>query len=124
MGFNDNRVTMRSNYWGQGGHNAILVVGDFFKSALDSGKINAAATFPGAVRQAPQLTQEEPEDVLEQGGDMHQDGVPVPEAPPEEVIEDESEGEPKPGDSAPQPEPQPMPQPRPERGERADPVQN
>ncbi|UUZ53924.1 penicillin-binding protein [Massilia sp. H-1] len=79
---------------------------------------------PGRGAPGAAATQEEPEDVLEQGGDMHQDGVPVPEAPPEEVIEDESEGEPKPGDSAPQPEPQPMPQPRPERGERADPVQN
>ncbi|TMH27161.1 MAG: penicillin-binding protein, partial [Betaproteobacteria bacterium] len=27
VGFNDSRVTMRSDYWGQGGHNAILVVG-------------------------------------------------------------------------------------------------
>jgi penicillin-binding protein 1A len=39
VGFNDTRVTMRSNYWGQGGHSAILLVGDFFKSALDSGRI-------------------------------------------------------------------------------------
>jgi penicillin-binding protein 1A len=36
VGFNDNRVTMRSNYWGQGGHSAILLVGDFFKTALDA----------------------------------------------------------------------------------------
>ncbi len=28
VGFNDTRVTMRSNYWGQGGHNAIFIVGD------------------------------------------------------------------------------------------------
>ena len=34
VGFNDARVTMRSSYWGQGGHNAGLVVGDFFRSAL------------------------------------------------------------------------------------------
>ena len=26
VGFNDTRVTMRSSYWGQGGHNAILLV--------------------------------------------------------------------------------------------------
>ncbi|MFP5392344.1 MAG: penicillin-binding protein 1A [Gammaproteobacteria bacterium] len=31
VGFNDNRVSMRSSYWGQGGHNAILLVGDFFR---------------------------------------------------------------------------------------------
>ncbi|HEU4775307.1 MAG TPA: transglycosylase domain-containing protein [Telluria sp.] len=120
VGFNDNRVTMRSNYWGQGGHNAILVVGDFFKAALDSGKVSSTAAFPGAPRQAPAPAQEEPEDVIEQGGDMHQEGVPVPEAPPEEVIEEDGES----AAPAPEPELQPLPPPRPERGERADPVQN
>jgi penicillin-binding protein 1A len=123
VGFNDNRVTMRSNYWGQGGHNAILVVGDFFKAALDSGTVSTAAAFPGVVRQAPPQGEEEPEDVLEQAGDMHQDGVPVPEAPADEVIEDEGEAPPA-ETVAPEPELQPMPPPRPERGERADPVQN
>lgn len=52
VGFNDNRVTMRSSYWGQGGHNAILLVGDFFRSALDAGKLDAAALFPGGQPQA------------------------------------------------------------------------
>ena len=46
VGFNDQRVTMRSNYWGQGGHNAVLLVGDFFRSALAAKAIDAAATFP------------------------------------------------------------------------------
>ena len=32
VGFNDSRVTMRSNYWGEGGHNAVLLVGDFFST--------------------------------------------------------------------------------------------
>ena len=40
------RVTMRSNYWGQGGHNAIFIVGDFFRGALASGSLNAKAQFP------------------------------------------------------------------------------
>jgi len=48
VGFNDSRVTMRSDYWGQGGHNAILLVGDFFRTALKSRLINAKATFPTA----------------------------------------------------------------------------
>ena len=30
IGFNDPRITMRSNYWGEGRHNALLLVGDFF----------------------------------------------------------------------------------------------
>ena len=75
VGFNDNRVAMRSSYWGQGGHNAVLLVGDFFKTALDAGKIDAAAQFPGAPpRAAPR--QEVVEDVIEEGGDMQQDGAP------------------------------------------------
>jgi penicillin-binding protein 1A len=46
VGFNDNRVTMRSNYWGQGGHNALLLVGDFFRTAVDRGRIDVDALFP------------------------------------------------------------------------------
>ncbi len=45
VGFNDSRVTMRSNYWGQGGHNAILLVGDFFRDALRGGLVDARARF-------------------------------------------------------------------------------
>ncbi|MES2019077.1 MAG: transglycosylase domain-containing protein [Pseudomonadota bacterium] len=106
VGFNDNRVTMRSNYWGQGGHNAILVVGDFFKAALDSGKLDAAATFPGAPRvQAGHPSEQEPEiEVIEEGGDMQQDGVPPPAPPPEEEVEPDPE-------PAPAPAPPPMPEP-------------
>lgn len=33
VGFNDQRIAFRSNYWGQGGHNALLLVGDFFRQA-------------------------------------------------------------------------------------------
>ncbi len=29
VGFNDRRITFRSSWWGQGGHNALFVVGDF-----------------------------------------------------------------------------------------------
>ena len=56
VGFNDNRVTMRSSYWGQGGHNAILLVGDFFRSALDAGKLARGAVpgRPAAAAAAPQ----------------------------------------------------------------------
>src|SRR4029079_4476835 len=46
VGFNDSRVTLRSDYWGQGGHNAILLVGDFFKTALKHRLIDAKAEFP------------------------------------------------------------------------------
>jgi penicillin-binding protein 1A len=117
VGFNDNRVTMRSSYWGQGGHNAILVVGDFFKTALDSGKLNASAAFPGAVRREPRQG-DEPE-IIEEGGEMQQDGVPVP-VPEVEVEDPVPEGEQPPEEAQPQAQPQPQPQ----TGERADAVQN
>jgi len=45
VGFNDSRVTMRSNYWGQGGHNAILLVGDFFRDSLQGGLIDPKLRF-------------------------------------------------------------------------------
>ncbi|WP_280153466.1 transglycosylase domain-containing protein [Piscinibacter sp. XHJ-5] len=46
VGFNDSRVAMRSDYWGQGGHNALLLVGDFLKSSVKGGLISAKPTFP------------------------------------------------------------------------------
>jgi penicillin-binding protein 1A len=83
VGFNDNRVTMRSNYWGQGGHSAILLVGDFFKSALDSGKVSVDALFPGGRKPEPVTRHEEPppEEEMEEGGDMQQEGGPPADTP-------------------------------------------
>ena len=52
VGFNDSRVTMRSDYWGQGGHNAILLVGDFFRDAIRRGAVDTHARF--APPQSPQ----------------------------------------------------------------------
>ena len=48
VGFNDARVTMRSSYWGQGGHNALLLVGDFFRQASSRRMIDTAEEFPRA----------------------------------------------------------------------------
>jgi penicillin-binding protein 1A len=48
VGFNDSRVTMRSNYWGEGAHNALPVVGDFFQHALAARLIDSRAEFPFA----------------------------------------------------------------------------
>jgi penicillin-binding protein 1A len=44
-GFNDNRVAMRSSYWGQGAHNALLVVGDFMQQAQKAGLVDTKAAF-------------------------------------------------------------------------------
>jgi penicillin-binding protein 1A len=46
VGFNDPRVTLRSDYWGQGAHNALHVVGDFTAQALANRNIDPDAEFP------------------------------------------------------------------------------
>jgi penicillin-binding protein 1A len=97
VGFNDNRVTMRSNYWGQGGHSAILLVGDFFKTALDSGKVSPDAQFPNFRRPEPVVRHEEPEEDSEEGSDMQQEGGPPADTPQPPEPKDEPE--------APQPQP-------------------
>jgi penicillin-binding protein 1A len=66
VGFNDSRVTMRSDYWGQGGHNAVMVVGDFFKDALKSRLVNVKAKFPKPKRPPPMMVQAPSEDWLQQ----------------------------------------------------------
>ncbi|HXE48346.1 MAG TPA: transglycosylase domain-containing protein [Ramlibacter sp.] len=44
VGFNDNRVTMKGN-WGQGAHNALNIVGDFFQQTLNSRLIDPKLRF-------------------------------------------------------------------------------
>jgi penicillin-binding protein 1A len=44
VGFNDNRITL-SDYWGQGAHSALPVVGDFFAASLRSKVVDAQAGF-------------------------------------------------------------------------------
>jgi penicillin-binding protein 1A len=100
VGFNDNRVNMRSAYWGQGGHNAVLLVGDFFKTALDSGKIDRAAQFPGGPKIAPARPLDEPVEVMEEAGEMRQEGVPPP--PVEPAVQIIEESEPMPDEPAPE----------------------
>ena len=100
VGFNDNRVTMRSAYWGQGGHNALLLVGDFFRTALDSGKLDKMALFPGGVRPAPPREEALAPEVVEEPGAMRQEGIVAPEEP----VLQSAEPEPAPDLSAPTPE--------------------
>ena len=76
IGFNDTRVTMRSNYWGQGGHNAILVVGDFFREILKTKTIDVAAKFSRPVRMA--VPTELPPDQLEDWRDQIENELPAP----------------------------------------------
>ena len=46
VGFDDPRVTFRSSYWGQGGHNALRVVGDFQRTAQRQNLVDTALEFP------------------------------------------------------------------------------
>ena len=55
VGFNDPRVTLRSDHWGQGAHNALHVVGDFMRQTLAERAVDPQAAFPnraGAAIQA------------------------------------------------------------------------
>jgi penicillin-binding protein 1A len=45
VGFNDARVTMRSSYWGQGAHNALYLVGDFFRQVQNARMVDINARF-------------------------------------------------------------------------------
>ncbi|MFS8978832.1 transglycosylase domain-containing protein [Cupriavidus necator] len=45
VGFNDSRVTLRSDYWGQGAHSALPMVGDFYQRALRSRIVDGRARF-------------------------------------------------------------------------------
>ncbi len=51
VGFNDSRVTLRSDYWGQGAHSALPIVGDFFQRAQRSKLVDSRVRF--ATEQEP-----------------------------------------------------------------------
>jgi penicillin-binding protein 1A len=54
VGFDDPRVSIRSNYWGQGGHSALRLVGEFMQQGQKAGLIDASAEFPAVVRDPPE----------------------------------------------------------------------
>ncbi|PLK49673.1 penicillin-binding protein 1A [Uliginosibacterium sp. TH139] len=49
VGFNDARITLRSDYWGQGAHSALPIVGDFFARAQGARIVETDARFAKAV---------------------------------------------------------------------------
>lgn len=56
VGFDDGRVTLNSDYWGQGARSALPIVGDFFQRALRTRIVDPRARFdtevtPGAFEQ-------------------------------------------------------------------------
>ena len=54
VGFNDARVTMRSSYWGQGGHNALRIVGAFMQQGQKAKLLDTKAEFPRVERDPPE----------------------------------------------------------------------
>ncbi len=48
VGFNDSRVTFRSTFWGQGAHNALFLVGDYFRKLTQAEDefVSAEKRFP------------------------------------------------------------------------------
>jgi penicillin-binding protein 1A len=57
VGFNDNRITLRSDYWGQGAKSALPIVGDAFHYALANRLVDPKIRFvsteqPGLLRRA------------------------------------------------------------------------
>ena len=51
VGFNDQRVTMRSTEWGQGGRSALRLAGDFLAALERNGQLPLSARFPAVQRQ-------------------------------------------------------------------------
>jgi penicillin-binding protein 1A len=51
---------MRGNYWGQGGHNALRLVGSFFQQGQKAGLIDTQAVFPQVVPDAPMVLEQGP----------------------------------------------------------------
>ncbi len=45
VGFNDQRVTFRTDWWGQGAHSALHLVGDFTRKIADEEKLSKVS-FP------------------------------------------------------------------------------
>ena len=79
VGFNDARVTMRSSYWGQGAHNALYVVGDFFRQTQNARLVDVNARFGGGSLASPVL--ERMDEWL--GREKHPLAVPPDPAPEE-----------------------------------------
>jgi penicillin-binding protein 1A len=114
VGFNDGRVTLRSDYWGQGAHSALPIVGDVFRAALRNRLIDTRERFtaPDDTSLAQRLSKNVK--------DWFAGVLPVPEEPP-------TAAKPAANDAKlqlePQPEQQPESPPPPQPVEEVDPLQ-
>ena len=54
VGFNDRRLTFRTNWWGQGSHSALFLVGDFYNRLMNEDRVlNPDDTFPMVSLESP-----------------------------------------------------------------------
>lgn len=66
VGFNDARVTFRTNWWGQGAHSALFLVGDFYKRLNEDEDVKLPeTTFPMVEDYGPPETQRDSTDAPE-----------------------------------------------------------
>jgi len=111
VGFNDNRVTLRSDYWGQGAHSALPIVGDTFSYALRTRLIDPKERFeskaqPGLLARAWEWLSTGLRDWW-QG--LFKRPEPAPEAPPHRIKPVEPEAPPPVPAVPPPDEPLPVP---------------
>ena len=59
-GFNDGRITLRSDHWGQGARSALPMVGEFVQQAIRSKAIDGNARFVDEFATAPPMPSEPP----------------------------------------------------------------
>ena len=48
VGFNDQRMTFRTDFWGQGARNALFLVGDYLARAADDTLLNKRCRLPAS----------------------------------------------------------------------------
>ena len=72
VGFNDSRITLRSDYWGQGAHSALPIVGDLLHDAVAERLVDGKARFVSQARPG----------LLTRAWDWLRDLFDRPEAPP------------------------------------------
>jgi penicillin-binding protein 1A len=47
VGFDDQRLTFRTNFWGQGSHTALFLVGDYYRRITENDDVSLSeASFP------------------------------------------------------------------------------
>jgi penicillin-binding protein 1A len=70
VGFNDRRITFRSNWWGQGAHNALFLVGDFLARAnkMPDVALSKSERFPTPERYSDPLQSLDPLPPSSDGG--------------------------------------------------------